>query len=688
MEQSQEKRQLAQLLRSQLANCVGYIGDELATSRKQAYDYYFQRPRGDEVQGRSSIVSGDLSSMVEGNLAQMVEPLLARRIGEFCAYSEQDEEQAQLESECVTEMLFRRQNGFIEVASAIKDALLVRNGIIKVYIDERTHTQRFMREGVAKEIVPDVLEKFGTVDVHSYEPDTGTLSATLTKTTRRFSVECLAPENFLFPKDWHRQDLEGIGFCAERHVEPRSTLLERGFKNALVEDLPAFNAMASVAEDARRPRQVSGIPSTPIDKSQQQVEWYETYARIDDGNGAGELRRICVSGHTILDDQPVDFVCYATGVAIVNPHTFIGISLHDKLKAVQDSSTALTRALMDGLNATMKNRTAHLDGVVEADDLQDGRFNSSIRVRPGNVQDVRQAITAFAVPDTSANILQNLEHQRRVRSEMGGATLDMATGQMQLNDRLGSQGLDRAYSVMEQLASYMTRTIAQTLIRALYLKAHHVLRTQWQQPISFRMGKQWVQQDPSQWQVRESVTINMGAPLNERLRVSQTLEKAMDKQAGLASMGMEDILVTVQNYYAAFVEWLRVNDLEVPERYVTDPRSQGAQDALKARAQQRQQASMKQDAMIQQALALEQLRTALGKYQTDAELQFKYYAEVLNAQIEEAKLAVQGVVDMLKVKQTAQTQADKPVKSQSKGNGSDTVSDKGSASESGVATEN
>jgi len=69
MEQSSETKDLVKKIQQQLINCIGYQGDELQKAREEAYNYYFQRPRGDEVEGRSSIVTGDLSSMVEGNLA-------------------------------------------------------------------------------------------------------------------------------------------------------------------------------------------------------------------------------------------------------------------------------------------------------------------------------------------------------------------------------------------------------------------------------------------------------------------------------------------------------------------------------------------------------------------------------------------------------------------------------------------
>lgn len=647
------EKDLAGKIKQLLVNCVGFAGDQLSDNREKAYDYYFQRPRGDEVPGRSSIVTGDLSSMIEGNLAEIVEPLTNRRIAEYCSYDPMDEEQANLESDCVNELLFKRQNGFIEVTAAIKDALLLRNGVIKTYVDVRTHVQQIDRENVDPMVVPFVLDQIGQVDVHSYDAETGKLNATLTKTTRKFRVEAIAPENFLLPKDWHRQDLEDIPFCAERHVETRSTLIERGFPKDKVDRLVRFNNPYSAATNARLPRSTTPY-SQPLDKSQELVEWYECYAKMDDGSGASELHRICTDGvGIILEDEPADLLCYAIGVAIINPHTFMGISLFDKLKSTQDSTTAMTRALMDNLNATNKNRTASFDEIVETDDLTDGRINGNIRVKPGVVPDVRMAVTAFGVPDTSANILANLEHMRRVRSEMGGAALDMSTGQMQLNDRVGSQGLDRAYSVMEQHAAFMMRMLAFTLIRSMYLVTHEVLRTQYRQPIQFKRGKDWIQVDPSKWPVRESVSMNLGASPGERARMSAVLSAMLEHMAALADRGMEDILVDAQAYYNAVVDWLRINDIPVPERYILDPRTPKAVEAFKRKAAAQQNAQMKQDAMMQQAIALEQVRVALQKYIADMDTQFKYYQTVLNAQIEEAKIATSAVVDLSKAKATA-----------------------------------
>lgn len=665
--QSQSDRKLAAALKRQLVNCIGFDGDELSETRKQAYDYYFQRPRGDELAGRSTIVTGDLSSMVEGNLSQMVDALSGKRIAEYCAYGGIDEEAAQAESDCVTDLIFNRQNGFIEITSSIKDAMLLRNCVAKVWVDTKIYKKRINKENVDAAALEDLMQQMKDLDqrvpgvsvdiaIHKVDEQARTASFTVTKTVKQFLVQSLPLENFLTPKDWDKHDLIGIPFCAERHVEPRSALIERGFSKDLVDKLPVYKTKYKADAQARLPSNMSPI-NVALDRAHEQVEWFECYCLLDSGDGTSELRTVCMGDSKILDNQPSDLICYAAGAIIINPHSFIAISLFDKLKSTQDSSTALTRALMDNLNTTMKNRVAVLDGIVEETDLTDGRTNGAIRVRSGlGISDVRQAVAAFAVPDTSANILSNLEHMRRVRSEMGGASLDMATGQMQLNERIGSMGLDRAYSVMEQLGAFMTKTIAQTLVRTMYIVAHEVLRTQWIGEIHYKRGDTWVTQTPSTWMPRASVKVNLGAPLGERSRQAAVLEKVMAKQESLAGAGMEDVLVNVHNYYAALMQWLRINDIPNPEQYFTDPRSKASIEALTRKSVTAQMDKKQQQALMQQAVALEQLRVGLDKYQGDAELQFKYWAEVMRAQIEEAKLAVSGIVDIRK----AMTTSNKP----------------------------
>jgi hypothetical protein len=103
------------------------------------------------------------------------------------------------------------------------------------------------------------------------------------------------------------------------------------------------------------------------------------------------------------------------------------------------------------------------------------------------------------------------------------------------------------------------------------------------------------------------------------------------------------------------MDWLRINDISNPERYFLDPRSPDSQKAFAMRAQSKAKAAESQQALMQQAVGLEQLRVALDKYKSDAQLQFQYYDAVLSAQVEEAKITASAVIDWIKTKTTALT---------------------------------
>jgi hypothetical protein len=650
--------QLVTKLREQLRQCSGWDGDKIETDRKSALDYYFQRPRGDEVPGASKVVSGDLSSMVEATLAQMMDAFSSNSIVEFDAFGKDDEYQAKLESDAVSYFVMCRNNGFLQFLAAIKDALLLRNGIVKVWVEDRSRVVRKRFRNVSDDAVPELVKSPVPgieVEPRKYDPAEGTLDVRITKRDRAFKVEALPLENFLYPKQWDRLDLQDVPFCAERHLDTRSDLVALGFPRAKVDALKAHRQSGAdkVSTRARSPRNVSD-EQTGVDTSQDIVEWYECYLLMDhDGDGIAERRMVALASadNVVLANKPARLVPYAAGAAIINPHRFTGISLYDKLRQIQDVSTGLQRGLLDNVTATNKPRVAYLDGLVNPDDLDNGRVNASVRVRK-SVGDVARAVSAIIIPDASQGLLQNLEYQRSLRAEMGGASLELATGQMQLNDRLGSQGLDRAYSVMEQLAALMTRTVAASLIRSTFLLAHATLRETFEEPTPIKYGGRWQTPTPTEWPERAGLTVKVGMSPGERQRLAVALGNLAAIQERLASQGMDDVLVNLESYYALALDWCRVQDIRNPEQYFVDPRSDESVEARKRKAASAQQQTQAQQAFLQQAVGLEQIRTAMEKYKTDVEMTFKYWSETLRAQIEEAKIVGTATTQLL----TAQNQ--------------------------------
>lgn len=650
MTRNRTERDLAQAISGQLRECAGWDGDTISQDRKRALDYYFQRPRGDEIRGRSNVVSGDLSAMVEANLAQMLDSFSHDQVAEFDALGAYDDDQAHLESAVVVQAVMKDSNGYQELGTAIKDGLLLRNGWMKTWVEESQVVETLELEDARPEVIAELRSVPGLdVEVQAFEEESGTATLRLTKTIKRFRSESVDPSNILYPRQWDKTDCQEIPFIAERHIEARSKLLERGFPKSKVSRLKAWNHDTKIDSLAR---DVGEEPSLlhGLDEATDLIEWYECYALVDGGGGRAERRRVAMAGvnaQSLLENVPATLVPYSTGSPFINAHRMTGISLFDKLKQTQDLNTGLSRALMDNVNTVIKNRTAYLDGKVNTDDLADGRPNGNIRVR-ASVGNVQNAITSFNQPDISQGILANIEHQRQVRSELGGASLELATGQLQMaGGRIGSQGIDRAFSVMEQLAAHMTKNLATSLIRNVFLLAHATLRQYFDAPVEVKVNGRWESPVPSQWRKRTRVTVKVGMSPNERARKVATLQQIVDAQVQLAQQGMDNILVNIDGFYRALTDWGRAAEIPNPEQYFIDPSTEESQKALQAKEEAGAREAEAQRNLMSQAVGLEQLRTAFDKYKHDSELQFKYFAETLDAEVEEAKIVGKATTDLV-----------------------------------------
>lgn len=651
-----DREQVKGIVTDLLREAAGF-DDEISSAQKQALDYYFMRPRGDEVAGRSQVVSGDLSAMTEANLAQMLDSFTGDRICEFDGEDSEDETQAQLESDAVASVIMDQNNGFLIFVESIKDALLCRKGINKAWISEKPRTRTRTYEDVEPEAFAELTNRQDvTVDVLDYDPEAKTLKLRETKLNRKLIVESVPVENFVYTKNWHKLDLADIPLCGERHVDIRSDLIDRGFDKSTVNSLPAY-VEHTQASTARNPKGQNTMPTNQTDKSLDLIEWFELYVLLDvDGDGIAERRAISlVPNEALLEDEPADMVQYAVGSALINPHRLEGISLFDKLKQTQDWSTGLMRAVQDNSQEINRITKVYLQGRVDEDALSDGAVGSNIPVLPPT-QDVRQAVAALTVPDITGGIQANLEASKRNRAELGGAALDMAQANLQLNDRVGSEGLDRAYSVMEQLAAMMTRTLAESLARNTFKLVHELMRRRIDTPMQVKLKGVWHTITPADWPERDQLTCKLGMSPGERKRKADALGFVLDAQLKLAGEGMNNILVNLPGFYQALMDWCRVNELTNPEQYFIDPDSDESKEASKQKDQQSKAERDAQKRLMDAALGLEQLRVSLDKRNSDADRVLEYFKAVLQSETKEADIVGRVTGDLEKLQMQGQHQ--------------------------------
>ena len=635
----------------------GYDFDEKIEDIERSLDYYYQRARGDEVEGRSQVVSGDLSAMVEAVLSQTVPAFVSSNLAEFHADGPFDEQQAHLEGAVVSHCI-GANNGFIEIQSAMKDALISRLGIIKIWKEEKEVVNKTTLDDVPELAIADLISKdeLNEVEISTMEKtgedeegnDLFRVVIRIKTTEQEMRLESCPPEHFMYTSDWDEHNMQRVPFVAYRQIDTRSTLMERGYDPKLIDLIPPYATDRTRASEARNPQKFEeDRHQVNSDRSMDWVEWYECYALLDiDGDGIAERWKVVYANESILEKEEVSRVPFATGVAILAPHRVLGVSLYDKLKQVQDVNTGLYRALFDNVNTVIKNKLFYQDGKVNVDDLNDGRPNSNVRIK-GNT-DVRAAVTSVPQPDLSQGILMNIQDQRTVRAEMGGASLEMQSGQAQLaSHQVGSQGLDRAYSVFEQLSALMTENFAHTLVRNTVLLIHQTYREEWIGPVYTKQEGKWLAPLPAQWRERKHVKIKVGLSTGERTRKLAALDAVMTSQTALASQGMDGILVDKFGYYQAVTDWGRMSGLEDIEQYFIDPQSEVSLQAADAASQKAEAETEQRVGLMDKAITLEELRTAFDKYKHDSQLQFEFWDSELDAQVEEAKLVAAGTTQQI-----------------------------------------
>jgi len=349
----------------------------------------------------------------------------------------------------------------------------------------------------------------------------------------------------------------------------------------------------------------------------------------------------------LLLKEEAQWIPIATGSPFIIPHRLHGQSVYDKLKTVQDSKTHFLRQWHDNARTVNNARLIYNPKETQESDVVTSRPGGGIRSKnPTNV-------VALQISDMGPSILGALEYMDKIRSERGGASLDLNAAELQLaGGNIGQQGAERQISVKEQLAAMMTATLANTLIRETYILVHKTLRVYMPGELTAKVNGKWVQTDPSKWPERKKVKVMTGMSKGEKIQRLSALNQVITTQVQFLNQGQEGEIVSKGNVFNSIMDWARAANLENPDQYWIDPDSEEAQAAAqaKAQAQQQQQQAMMQ-AQQQQGEIQQQIfamSAQLDKYKHDSELMYKWASDRLQSEIDEAKIVGAATLELEK----------------------------------------
>ena len=659
------------IVENEIDNAIGYLNTETTEDRRRALEYYLRQPYGNEREGRSSIVTGEVAEAIDGALPQLMRVFTTTEdIVYFEPKGQQDEETAKQATDYCNWAFYRDNNGLIILHNWFKDALLQKVGVVKSYWDERIdvtkeeyenlsedelalllsdQSLKVVKQKIEYEEVPDMMGNI--VQVPTFE-----VYVQRSKEIGQVKIENVPPEEFLISKS--ARSIEDSPFVAHRRLMPRSELIAIGYDQDIVDELPSFNDLSFNRERiARFPNGEQPDQNTTLDFSMELLEVYECYIRIDeDDDGIAELRRIVYCGSKILEDEETDYVPFHSICPIPIPHKFFGQSLADRTMDIQLQKSTITRQSLDNLYLTNNARVGYVDGQVNVDDLLNSTAGGVIRMKNPN------ALVPLTVPSTFGQAMPMLEYLDQVQAKRTG----VSDAQAGLDPDVLSNVTATAVAAMMKSNSgkleLIARIFAETGVKSLFKGILHLMGKYQDKPRIVRMRGKYVTFDPRTWANEYDISVNVGLGSGDRDQKLAMLQMVLAKQEQIIQQyGPSNPLVSIGQYrntLAKFIESAGFKDANEFMNEITPEQN--------AQLSQPQPPSPDAQAKVAEMLAQVEREKTQAKSQIDAaklelekqtleaeytrkgiEMQMKNQRDSADIRIREAELAVKQLQAVL-----------------------------------------
>ena len=660
-----DDRQILNMIGEELSQSAGgNENDFIDANRQQALASYLGQPNGKEVEGRSSIVSTDVADAIEWIMPEIVKAFTQNNeVVTFDPVYSGDEDQAELESQYVYDILMKDNNGFLVIHQFVKDALMQKNGFIKVFYEsiDKVKTERYtgLTEVEMQMVLADPEIEIVERTEHEEEVPVFDIKVKRTTTENKINVVSVPPEEFRVNKQHNSVDLSTARFTAHVLLKTAGDLIEEGYDREFVDAIPSSN----VYEDDREYRfymqdeTVYPDRDNSLDPALRTLEISECYMHMDmNEDGIAELVKITVAGgdnpDVLLDYEEVDEIPFISATAILMSHKLFGLSIYDRLKQIQEQKTTLWRNIFDNMYLQNNQRTIVVDGQVNIDDLMVSRPGGIIRAKRID------AITPFPTPPLNGDAYKMMDYLDQVRAARSGVSPEGPVTDSMIGDRVGSEGVQSMMSQKEELVGLMIRVIAETGIKPLcYMIRSQAMRHQ-DVMKEYRFRGKWMNVNPSNWTKRSTTTVRVGTGSGNRKEQMQVISQLMILQEKMSAMPGQ-AMVREQETYSAINDFAKSGGLSGASKYFLDPKSeegqQHKQQVTESQKQSQQQQQEEQKAMMDLQTKLAEAELSKAKTAQDG-VQLKALADQSKNQLVKERQTMDAQMDALK-QQLAETEA-------------------------------
>jgi hypothetical protein len=666
-----EQNDLKSILQAEIDDAIGYIETETVEQRKDALQAYLRQPYGNEVEGKSQIVTGEVAEAIDGALPSLVRIFTGSdQIVVFEPQGPKDEASAKQATDYCNWVFHRDNEGVAILHDWFKDALLQKNGIVKAFWEDKEDITKeryfdlsndelaMLLSDESMEILEQDTTEFPIFDPMGQpvinqmgQPVMGATHNVVVqkkKKSGKVTIENVPPEEFLISKK--ARTIADSPFVAHRQMLTRSTLIAMGFNKEQVEGLQMDDALAYTPERVARfsageqPYQVQ-----TDDPSMQEIEVFECYVKTDiDGKGISTLVQVFYAGNEILQDEKgkeiieeTDYVPFHSICPIPIPHKFFGNSLADRSTDIQLIKTTITRQMLDNLYLTNNARVVAVEGQVNIDDLLTSTAGGVIRAKSPNAV---QQLVVQNVANQAFPMLQYLDGVQAKRTGVSDASQGLDPSILQNVTAAAVASMQQAGAGKIEL---MARIFAETGVKSLFQGILHLLCKYQDKPRLVRMRGEFVEFDPRTWANQYDVAISVGLGAGNRQEQMAMLSMVLAKQEQLiAQYGPANPYVSPAQYRSTLGRMVEIAGFKDSAEFYK-PITPEQDQALSNPPPQQQQMPPEVQAMMARTQA--EIQSNQAKAQAD--IQLKQQQQQIDMEMAQQKAALE--MQMMREKEGA-----------------------------------
>ena len=567
---------LQAVVASYISDAIQYIDDDISPIRAESTRYYLGDPFGNEVDGRSQVVSRDVRDSVQAVLPSMMRVFFgSEKVVEFVPRTADDMAMSEQATDYLNYVVRQDNDAIAIFYSVFKDALMNKGGFVKWWWDDsiEVHTHTF--EGLDEGALGLILQEEG-VEAVSVEgrPATGISPEQIqqmeaqgqptpqiydveikrSRKRNQVKIETMPPEEFFV--DAAATSLDDAMVVGHRTMSTVSDLVALGYDRDMLDD-HLSDEFAFVDSDEYTARYSNTEMPGPVSAAERRrVLYTEAWCYIDyDGDGIAELRRVCTVGNNyeVVNNEPADSIPFAMFACDPEPHVFFGSDIADLTKDIQRVKSAVLRGMLDSLSFALYPRTGVVEGMVNIDDVLNPEVGSIIRMRQPNM--VQQLDVPFLGKDAFPMIAY-LDAMKEARTGQTAASQGLDPDVLQSTTRVAVTATIKG---AEQHLEMMARLFADSFKR-MFKGILKLIITHQDRERIIRLRDEWVPIDPRVWDSTMDVSVSVGLGVgttDERLGVLGQV--ALQQKEVLEKLGPSNPLVGLGQFRNTLAKMLEIS---------------------------------------------------------------------------------------------------------------------------------